>query len=243
MANPHSTEPHIHHDVHRGVHALHLPPDVAGANRKFFNDPANEHLFNAEARAGAKLLVAAMLKAYPFDKEKTAVMDFACGTGNISEELEAHVKSIIGVDISQRVVDIYNRNANERRVSPDVRSAVCVAELKENEAQLQGRAFDLIVCASAYHHLESILDVTKVLASYLKPGGSLLVADIMKNKFPETMFPPGAHHMVAHKEGFGAADMRTAFEGAGLQNFSFVEAETLAFLGHEMPYFLAKGDK
>lgn len=67
--------------------------------------------------------------------------------------------------------------------------------------QLDGMKFDVVVCASSYHHFLSIEDVTKALASYLKPGGSVLVADLMKPSSAESahaLFPTGEHNIVAH---------------------------------------------
>ncbi|KAI5984005.1 hypothetical protein EDD15DRAFT_2312577 [Pisolithus albus] len=47
-------------------------------------------------------------------------MDFACGTGLISRELAPHAKSIVGVDISQNMVDMYNLSVhNQGKISPD----------------------------------------------------------------------------------------------------------------------------
>jgi predicted TPR repeat methyltransferase len=51
------------------------------------------------------------------------VLDFACGTGIVSRGLVPHCKKLVGVDISQGMVDEFNKNAAEhgsfasRRVS------------------------------------------------------------------------------------------------------------------------------
>ncbi|KAG0692095.1 hexaprenyldihydroxybenzoate methyltransferase [Suillus ampliporus] len=100
----------------------------------------------------------------------------------------------------------------------------------------------VVVCASSYHHFPSIEGVTKALASYLKPGGSLLVADLMKLSSAESaqeQFPPGAP--VAHKGGFDEADIKAAFEGTGLVNFAFVTADKAKQHGHSVQFFLAPG--
>ena len=99
-------------------------------------------------------------------------------------------------------------------------------------------------CASAYHHLPSIDDVTKILATYLKPGGSLLVTDLMKGD-SENLFSHNVQHIVPHKGGFTEDDIRNAFCGAGLNNFSFTEiAEAKSkHTGQPVTVFLARGDK
>ncbi|KAL4066104.1 hypothetical protein J3A83DRAFT_4190373 [Scleroderma citrinum] len=85
----------------------------------------------------------------------------------LSKRKTPYAKFIIGVDIGQDVVDMYNCSTEEENVSSDERRAR----------------------ASYYRHLESILDVTKVLVPYLKPGESLLVANFIKAKYLEEMFP------------------------------------------------------
>ncbi|KAI6119193.1 hexaprenyldihydroxybenzoate methyltransferase [Pisolithus croceorrhizus] len=260
MTSSQSLQPHTH-SVHNTD--AHTHREVERANEEFFNDPAAEHLFNTpDVQETTRLVAAAMLKAVPFDKQKTVVMDFACGVGRpisdndcavsyisddlptirpglISQQLAPQAKSIIGVDISQRMVDIYNNSAKEQNLFPNEMKAVRVDRLVENETQLGGMSFDVIVCASSYHHLPSIVEVTRVLVSYLKPGGSLLVTDMAKGEYPMLQ----AHHPVPHKSGFDAEDMRAAFEAAGLHSFSFAEVATVEFAGHPVTMFLASGEK
>lgn len=62
------------------------------------------------------------------------------------------------------------------------------------------------------------------LVSYLTPGGSLLVADFIKARYLEAIFPEHVH-MVPHKEGFDSEDMRSTIESAGLHSFFFLLAK------------------
>jgi len=115
--------------------------------------------------------------------EKTEVLDFACGTGLISQELCPYVKSIVGIDMAQGMVDEYNKKVWQQGIDENEMKAICL-ELKEGD-QLNGRKFDLIVCASAYHHIDDITTISRILASYLKPSGNLIVLDLIKD--PATM--------------------------------------------------------
>ncbi|KAI6046689.1 S-adenosyl-L-methionine-dependent methyltransferase [Pisolithus marmoratus] len=215
------------------------------ANKEFFNSAGIAEYYSEPSRVErARRLAAAMLKAYPFAEEETTVMDFACGTGLISRELAPHAKSIVGVDISQNMVDMYNLSVHNQGISPDEMRAVCISAIKEDDEHLKGMTFDVIVCASAYHHFPSIDSVTKTLVSYLKQGGSLLVADLMKDQSSHEVFSPDVHHIVPHRGGFTAEEIRNAFEGAGLHNFSFTEA-TKARSRHAtepVTLFIARGD-
>ena len=98
-------------------------------------------------------------------------------------------------------------------------------------------------CSLAYHHFASIQDTTRILSTFLKPGGSLLVVDILNDGRPRD-FPSSAKHVVPHQSGFSVQVMRTTFEGAGLVEFSIREATKASMQGSaELSLFLAKGVK
>lgn len=89
-----------------------------------------------------------------------------------------------------------------------------------------------------------------MLAYFLKPGGTLLVVDMIKGGYRNPQFAkPVDASMVPHMAGFAESDMRTAFESAGLA-FSF-DAEGLKEGGHDgddnhkhdADLFIAKGVK
>ena len=103
--------------------------DYAAANQKRFDAEAKAFDAKPSVMELAKRVTKAMVERYPslFDEEKTSLLDFACGTGApirsrmivsgssdgltdvdgtgvLSRELCSHVKSIVGVDISQGMV-------------------------------------------------------------------------------------------------------------------------------------------
>ncbi|KAL0947661.1 hypothetical protein HGRIS_013749 [Hohenbuehelia grisea] len=162
------------------------------ANEAYFNeigDKLNDFPFAYEY---GQYNAEAMRAVYPFDAASTEVMDFACGTGLISKNLLEHCKSIVGVDISQSMVDEYNKLAD--KIAPNKMHAARLA-LTGAEGELEGRKFDVIVCAMSYHHLPSTVDTTRVLAHFLKPGGALVVVDIHNS--PENDFSMWATYQKA----------------------------------------------
>lgn len=62
----------------------------------------------------------------------------------VSQQLCQYVKSIVGVDISQASVDLYNTHASNQGLAPKEMRAVC-AELKGEQGELDGAQFDIIV--------------------------------------------------------------------------------------------------
>ena len=85
--------------------------------------------------------------------------------------------------------------------------------------------------------------MTETLVSYLNPGGSLLVSDIVHGESTHEDFPANAHHIVPHKGGFTEEDIRSTFEKAGLKNVTFEVVAHGKQRGHPVDIFLARGDK
>ncbi|KAI0373156.1 S-adenosyl-L-methionine-dependent methyltransferase [Pilatotrama ljubarskyi] len=225
--------------------SAHTHHDFAQANKAFFDEHAHGHR-HPEARKLGQKNVAAMRRAYPtlFDEDTTEVLDYACGTGLLSQALCPHVKSIVGVDISPASVQQYNDQASNQGLSPEEMRAVCV-ELKGESGELDDAKFDLVVCCASYHHFPSIDGTTRKLAHFLKPGGSLLVTDIRAAPDGRELFCETHHHIVPHKHGLTEDAIRQAFEGAGLQEFELRDAFTakMASTGVETQWFLARGVK
>ncbi|KAI0699194.1 S-adenosyl-L-methionine-dependent methyltransferase [Cerioporus squamosus] len=250
MAEPdhahHHSSPDDHDHEHTHGHEKH---DFAAANRAFFDQHAHEHSHghnDAHSRERAIRQVNALRKAWPelFDEDSTVAMDYACGTGLVSQQLCQYVKSVVGVDISQASVDLYNSQASNQGLALEEMRAVC-AELKGEPGELDGLKFDIIVCCASYHHFPSIDDTTRILASFLKPGGSLLVADIRASEDGRELFPVTHHHLVPHKHGLSEGAVRAAFEGAGLVGFDMrdVFKARMRPTGEEVQWFVVRGVK
>jgi hypothetical protein len=108
----------------------------------------------------------------------------------------------------------------------------------------------------AYHHFPSVEQVTRDIVEYLKPSGTLAVADIAARvhavdgdgvKESESEAPPiipaEYEHLVSHTRGFTEEYMRTLFEGAGLVNFTFDQFTSAKWHGRDIDFFLATGTK
>ena len=183
--------------------------------------------------------------------------------GMVSQQLCQYVKRVVGVDISQVSVDRYNARASEQGLSPSEMRAVR-AELKGEPGELDSARFDVILvsplssvrlhsqfnsytrqCCAAYHHFPDIAETTRVLASFLKLGGALLVADVHAAPDGRELWPAAHHHIVPHKHGFTEEEMRGAFEGAGLKDFEMRDAfkAKMRATGGQTRWFIAKGLK
>jgi hypothetical protein len=108
----------------------------------------------------------------------------------------------------------------------------------------------------AYHHFPSIQDATRDLVAYLKPRGTLAVADILRVEVRQgeegeggggdEALPPimaKYEHIVAHTSGFSEGEMRALFEGAGLENVAVEHFASAKKEGRDVQFFLATGTK
>ena len=97
----------------------------------------------------------------------------------------------------------------------------------------------------AYHHFPSVEDVTRELVAHLKPRGTLAIADIARLEEDEVQAPIMAkyEHIVAHTRGFTEEEMRTLFEGAGLENVAFERFTSAKKEGRDVQFFLLTGTK
>ncbi|KAJ7144936.1 S-adenosyl-L-methionine-dependent methyltransferase [Mycena crocata] len=220
--------------------AHHHHHDFASANQALFDEHAHKAEHRPHAPELAESVSNAILQAYPFDKDTTTVLDYACGTGIVSRRLAPHCKTLLGVDISQGMVDEFNKGVQSHSLNTEQIRALR-AELKGEDTELDGMKFDIIICSLAYHHFGDIAAVTTLLTFFLKPGGTLLVAD-----FPTmdpTALPVGFEHVVAHSHGISEAAIKGVYEGAGLQGFHQVLFKGPKTDLHPEVIFLAKGIK
>lgn len=248
MSNLYEHTTHVREHGHDGHnHAIDATHNYAEANRAYFDKEAasygDDHSHAIEV---ANRLGPAILGVYPFDEDTTTVLDYACARGLMSKQLLPHVKSIVGVDISQGMVDVYNQHANNQGLSPDEMNAVCT-ELRGEDDELDGQKFDVVVCSLAYHHFSDINKVTIVLACFLKSGGMLIVVDLRAaHKAPddnEKVFEEQFRHIVPHHDGITETAIRVAFENAGLGEIELNDVGPAKSRGKDIIFFVATGVK
>ncbi|PFH52490.1 hypothetical protein AMATHDRAFT_46336 [Amanita thiersii Skay4041] len=242
-------DPHYHELPNINASTPHTPltNSTTSTNQQLFDHLAPRYDTDPRTTERAQKSALAMRKMYAFNEDTTQVLDYACGTGLISRELAPFAKSITGVDISQGMVDEYNRRVHNQGIPPQEMHAVCT-RLQARPGELDGAQFDVAVCASAYHHMESIEETTSILAYFLKPGGTLLVVDLETSDQGPICNADGTHHqhqhhLVPHHDGFEKADIEHAFLHAGLTSFTYEIAFTARRDAHPVTLFVAKGTK
>jgi ubiquinone/menaquinone biosynthesis C-methylase UbiE len=103
-------------------------------------------------------------------------IDLGCGSGQLTLRLAPRVHSVVAVDVSQSMIDLLLENARHS----DIANVEGIARPIEH-LEFEPNSIDLIVSNYALHHLrdndKSALVVNA--ARWLKPGGRLVVGDMM----------------------------------------------------------------
>jgi 2-polyprenyl-3-methyl-5-hydroxy-6-metoxy-1,4-benzoquinol methylase len=99
------------------------------------------------------------------------VLDYACGTGVITNEIAGHVKEIHGVDISSKMIDVATRRAGERKLDN-----VHYAQSTIFDERYEKESFDVVLAFSILHLLEDTHKIVQRLSELLKPGGLFISA-------------------------------------------------------------------
>lgn len=183
----------------------------------------------------------------------------------ISRELSPYVKQVVGIDVSQGMVDQFNARVSYQGIPSEEMQAICY-DLKGDESELSGKKFDVIVvsvmhrqfqvvilcqlvlqCSMAYHHFPDLDATTRMLAFFLKAGGTLVIVDLVRrsNKeiHPEEEQKTCHGQVVAHKGGIDETLISRAFECAGLENYIYRPCVRIASKKGEDRLFLARGTK
>jgi ubiquinone/menaquinone biosynthesis C-methylase UbiE len=121
-----------------------------------------------------KVTAAVLAAAAPRPGDR--VVDLGCGTGQLSLPLAELGARVLAVDISQEMIARLLGNARDRRLESVEGIAVPIEDLS-----LPAGSVDLVVTSYALHHLRDADKSRVVSAAYnwLRPGGTLLVADMM----------------------------------------------------------------
>lgn len=102
------------------------------------------------------------------------VLDVACGPGFLTLAFAAACASARGIDATPAFVERARRLAGERGVPNAAFAVGDVNALPEPDA-----GWDVVACRAAFHHFEDPERVLGEMARVAKPGGTLLVADLL----------------------------------------------------------------
>jgi 2-polyprenyl-3-methyl-5-hydroxy-6-metoxy-1,4-benzoquinol methylase len=142
------------------------------------------------------------------------VLDFGCGTGLLTLELQPYVHSITGVDSSPGMLAVLDKKISTSGLT-NVKTGLFDPE---NSGSLTGD-YDLIVSSMTFHHIPETREMLTLLGTHIRPGGKIGIADLDRDggRFHDSnegVFHPGFERSLLKKEmetaGFSKVRNRTA---------------------------------
>lgn len=113
--------------------------------------------------------------------ESPVLLDFGCGThGNVAASLCEYASQTVAVDIDDNAVKLFNRKCELQGLKANEVCAIR-SDLFHAAKKWHGY-FDICTAVLVFHHLDSPLETSKTLLSHLKPGGQLIVIDLLKQE-------------------------------------------------------------
>ena len=165
------------------------------------------------------------------------VLDFGCGTGLVTLQLQPLVKRIVGVDSSRGMLSVLERKAQERGLS-NVELLFCDMEKGEQPA---GR-YHLIISSMTLHHLPDPKQLFTLFHHLLLPGGRVGIADLDAEDGSFHDDSTGVHH-----RGFDREKIMEHLSEAGFVQWGAKTADVIvkgsAAAIREYPVFLITARK
>ncbi|HAV63039.1 MAG TPA: transcriptional regulator [Verrucomicrobiales bacterium] len=151
------------------------------------------------------------------------VADLGAGEGLLSELLARRCKKVIAVDNSERIIEFGAAKAKKNGLKN--------LEFRLGDLQnppIDPKSVDLVILSQALHHAEEPANAIAAAHQLLKPGGQILLLDLLEHKFEQARKLYGDRWL-----GFAESDLHRWLEEAG---FKKIEISVVA-REEEEPYF------
>ncbi|KAH8701697.1 SAM-dependent methyltransferase [Talaromyces proteolyticus] len=234
--------------------------DLVKANIEVFNKEANT--YETDFQEGIRMLceetqrrrlwISSNWTDTPEGQGKELkVLEYACGPGHVSRTLEPFVTKAIGLDVSDGMVDEYNKKAREFGISPEKMSATIGNILDDDLQDPEYQNFDMVFISMALHHFSDPSLAIKRLVEKLRTGGVFWIIDLIDEPNAEhehKHFSPETAATV-HRHGFNVKEVEDMFSKAGVSMNVKVEVVDKPFQftrkGHSLKktIFFARGQK
>lgn len=158
-----------------------------------------------------KALAEALLRTMTYQ----VVADLGAGEGTLSQLLAQRAEKVIAVDLSPKMVE-FGRALAAKHNLPNLEYRIGDIE----EPPIEADSVDLAFLSQALHHAEHPQKALDAAYRLLKPGGRLVVLDLLQHTFEE------ARELYADRWlGFSESDLAAMLESAGFRHIETVVAD------------------
>jgi SAM-dependent methyltransferase len=167
----------------------------------------------------ARLVSAARLR------ETERVLDIATGPGYIAEAFAKNSREVVGMDLTEAMLDI----ARTRTAEHGVKNISFRAGDAQNLPFGEGK-FDVVVCRLALHHVRQPARVLAEMARVCRRGGMVLVEDIYGSEHPERAAYQDRWEILrdpSHVRALPLSELLDIFRDAGLEMETVSTADDL----------------
>jgi 2-polyprenyl-6-hydroxyphenyl methylase/3-demethylubiquinone-9 3-methyltransferase len=119
-----------------------------------------------------------------------SVLDVGCGGGILSEAMAHRGARVLGIDLSQAVLDVAELHALEGKLAIHYRSVAA-----EDLAAAQPDSFDLVTCMEMLEHVPDPAASLRALAHLIKPGGDVIVSTLNRKPLAFAVAIVGAEYI------------------------------------------------
>jgi 2-polyprenyl-6-hydroxyphenyl methylase / 3-demethylubiquinone-9 3-methyltransferase len=122
--------------------------------------------------------------------EGARALDVGCGGGILSEAMARSGARVLGIDLSQAVLDVAELHALESKLAVEYK-AIAAEEL----AAAAASSFDLVTCMEMLEHVPDPAATLAALATLVKPGGHVIVSTLNRKPLAFAVAILGAEYI------------------------------------------------
>ena len=143
---------------------------------KQFGSQANAYLASAVHASGRDLQrLGERLLAFP----QARVLDMGCGAGHASFVAAQYAKQVVAYDLSSQMLDVVTDAAKDRGLEN-----IATRQGYAESLPFEDNVFDVVISRYSAHHWHDVGRALREVNRVLKPGGVLIVMDVMSPGHP-----------------------------------------------------------
>jgi len=116
--------------------------------------------------------VVSILEKFLDNKKSLKILDYGCGVGTIAFYLANKGIKVIGIDISDKAIEIAKKSAKALKLEDKTRFYT----LKGGVRSIRNKKFDLVIALEVLEHVEKDSELLEFLANCLKRRGFLIIS-------------------------------------------------------------------